>query len=364
MITITSTPALVCLQGQPIVFKVSSNLFDEPFFKVMAVPVSGQSELLPLNADDEAVFDLREYFRPELSVSFVTTPAIHANAARQFEVFFYEYYGNPPTQHDSDSFELVVMLGGIARWKQAEFLATYSGSFANWLSANLFLSWYPAIPKRVLPDQPEVLYFLAPSSATYSPTVVVTFTDGTTASHSPSVSIAAQATEMASLPVGYTALGLAAVNPAKTVASYVVTIGGKSRSYVVDHNAYRDKRYIIFRNSLGGYDVLPCTGEVDSTTETTRNTATAVYNPEAATQRLSRMAYNIETTEVERVNTGWLQANEKHWLNELMISEDVWEMLGGVLSPVLIRNSELDRTERIYEPGSVEIEYERLTYAQ
>ena len=362
MITITQTPDLVCLQGLPIVFKATSNMFDEPFFKIMAEPVAGQRELLKLNSDDEAVFDLREYFKPELSVEFKQTAFVHENCCRQFMIQFSEYYGNPPVPEATTDESINVLLGTVPKWKQHEFRAVYA-NFAAWLSANIFLSWYPSQPKRVLPDQPEVLYFIAPSSATYSPAVVITYSDGTTASHSPSISIAAQTLEVASLPVGYTALGIAAVNPSKQAVSYTVTIGGKTRSYLVDHTPYNDVRYIIFRTSLGGYDVLACTGEADALSERTAKIAERVYD-QLAPERISRYAYNIELKEVETVNTGWLQANEKRWLNDLMISEDVWEMLNGVLSPVMIRNSDLDRTERNYEPGTVEIEYERLNWAQ
>lgn len=362
MITITQNPPTINLQGQPLVFKVSSNVTDEPFFKVKAVPVYPQRELLPLNDSDEAVFDLREYFKPELAVEFKQTAYVHANACKEFTVTFYEYYGNPPQNEDSDTSAINILLGTIPKWKQMEFVAAF-GTFGNWLANYIFLSWYPSQPKRVLPSQPEVLYFLAPSAATYAPTVAIIFTDGTTGSHSPVLSITPAALQVASLPVGYAALGLAAVDPTKTVASYIVTIGGKTRAYQMDYTAYNDVRYLIFRTSLGGYDVLPCTGEVDSVTETTRNIANRVYDAEA-TARISRYAYQIDHNEVEKVNTGWLLPNEKRWLNDLLISEDVWEMLGGVLRPVLIRNSDLDRTERNYEPGSVEIEFERLTWVE
>lgn len=362
MITITQNPAYVCLQGLPIVFKATSNLFDEPFFKIMAEPVTGQYDLLKLNASDEAVFDLREYFKPELSIEFKKIAFLHSNACKSFIVKFWEYYGNPPIKHDSDEHEIYVLLGTVPDWKQLEFRAVYA-DFSAWLAANIFLTWYPSQAKSVLPDQPEVLYFISPFSATYSPVVMITYSDYTTASHTPSISILAMEFEVASLPVGYTALGIAALNPSKKAVSYTVTIGGKTRSYIVDHTPYNDIRYLIFRNSLSGYDVLHCTGEVDSITEMTRKIARRIYDPEAPA-RISRYAYNTEHTEVEKVNTGWLLPGEKRWLNDLLISDDVWEMVAGVLRPVMIRNSDLDRTERIYEPGSVEIEYERLTYAQ
>lgn len=362
MITITSEPPLLNLQGLPLVYKVSSNMFDEPYFKIMAEPVAGQYELLPLNAADEAVFDLREYFKPELSVELKLAAHLHANACKPFEVVFHEYYGNPPAQYDNNVSTIVVLLGTVPRWKQAAFNAAY-GSFTTWFVTNIFLSWYPAIAKKLLPTQPELLYFMAPTNGTFSPTVVITYSDGTTANHSPAISISAQIFQVASLPVGYTELGIAAVTPAKTAVSYTVTIGGKTRSYAVDHTPYRDVRYIIFRNSLGGYDTLACTGEADEATEMQREVAERVYDPEHP-GRLNKLPYNIEHTPVVKVNSGWLLPAERDWLNDLLISEDVYELAAGILSPVLIRNTSIDRTKRTYEPGSVELEYEYLSIAE
>ncbi len=366
MITITQTPEAVNLQGLPIVFKTTSNKFDEPYFKIMAEPVIGnnQYDLLKLNRDDEAVFDLREYFKPELSVEFKTTPHVHANACREFPVRFWEYYGNPPVQvlPDNEQYNINVLLGTVPEWKQLEYRATYA-NFAAWRAANVFLSWYPAQAKRVLPTQPEVLYFLAPTASTFAVNVAILYTDNSVVTYTSAVSIAALQYQVASVPVGYTALAVGAQTPSKKVVQYTVTIAGKTRTYIVDHTPHINVRYIIFRNSLGGYDVLQCTGEADAQTDMKRKIANRVYDPEASA-RISRYAYNIEHTEVEKVNTGWLQPGEKRWLNDLLISEDVWEMLGGVMRPVMIRNSNIDRSERNFEPGSVELEYERLTYVQ
>jgi hypothetical protein len=364
MISITQTPETVNLQGLPIVFKATSNKFDEPYFQVMAEPVANQFDLLKLNRDDEAVFDLREYFKPELSVNFDPLPRLHANACKEFEVNFYDYYGNPPVQVLAGSavHNILVLLGTVPEWKQLEYRATYA-NFAAWRAANVFLTWYPAQPKRVLINQPEVLYFLAPASSEYAVSVAVLYTDNSIVSYTSNVGVYALQNQVASVPVGYTALAVGAQTPSKKVVHYTVTIAGKTRTYIVDHTPHSDVRYIIFRTSLGGYDVLQCTGEVDSETEMKRKIANRVYDPEAS-PRISRYAYNIQHTEVEKVNTGWLLPNEKRWLNDLLISEDVWEMLGGVMRPVMIRNSNIDRSERSYEPGSVELEYERLTYVQ
>lgn len=358
MINIVSEPPLVSLSGLPVIFKVSSDKFDEPYFRIKAVPYPGQEEYLPLHpATDVATFDLREYFAADLAVSLKLSAHLHANAAKSYNVVFHEFYGNPPTEHANDSCTIVVVRGTIPRWRINAF-----ASFAAWQASNLFHTFAPT-SKRVLPTQPELLYFLAPSSGTFSPAVVITFTDGSTASHSPAVSITGQALQMLSLPVGYSALGIAAVNPSKKVASYTVTISGRSRTYVVDHTPYADVRFLLFRNSLGGYDCLPLTGEADEHTELSRDMAEHVYDAEAVVQQFNKRTYNIQHAELVKANSGWLLSAERDWLNDLLISEDIYELYSGTLSPVLMRSTSLDRTKRNYEPGSVEIEYERLSLA-
>jgi hypothetical protein len=119
-------------------------------------------------------------------------------------------------------------------------------------------------------------------------------------------------------------------------------------------------RYLIFRNSLGGYDTLACTGEADESTRATRQIAEAVYDPDHLVRNNKRV-YAIEHNEVVKVNSGWLLPAERDWLNELLISDDVYEQIGNIIRPVMMISAELDRSRRRFNPGSVELEYERLS---
>lgn len=360
MIIIAAQPSLVNLSGLPVIFRVSSNMFDEPYFRIKAVPVAGQAEYLKLNLSDEAIFDLREFFAAELKSELKTGPSVHPDAAKEFEPTFYEYYGVPPTTHASATETIVVVRGSIPRWYLSQFYQNYD-DFNDFIAAEKHLTLWPRTQaKRVLPGQPELIYFLAPSSGTYSPSVLISYADGTTASHSPAISVSAQALQVASLPVGYTALGIAGVSPSKTVSSYTVTIAGVSRTYTVDHTPYREVRYLIFRNSLGGYDTFACTGEADESTRASRQVAEAVYDPDHLV-RANKRVYAIVHNEVVKVNSGWLLPTERDWLNELLISDEVFEQIGNVIRPVMMINTELDRSRRRFNPGSVEIEYERLS---
>ncbi len=360
MATIISQPPALLLQGRPIVFAIGAENDDQPYIRLIAKPVAGQKDILPLRTSDAAAsFELREYFKPELQVALSLTAAVHANACKDFVISFWEYYGNPPAEQDELQVQKTVHIGTVPRWMQAAYDGLYA-NFAARLAVNPFMTWYPAQSKRVLPAQNELLYFVAPSSSTFSVSVSILYPDNTIVTHSPSGSLSLQLHKVGSFNVGYTALGIASVTPGKKPVQYTVTIAGKTRTYIVDHKAYRDVRYIIFRNSLGGYDTLPCTGEADESTDIERTVAQRIYDQENP-GRTNKYVHRTDHNEQAKVNTGFLAANEKRWLNDLMISEEVYEIAGGITTPILILNTTLDRTERSYEPGAVEIEYERLS---
>jgi hypothetical protein len=360
MPTIVVQPPELSLQGRPFVFQVSSDNDDQPYIKLVAEPVTGQKEYLNYGGSGfEVKFDLREYFKPELSVALSLVAAVHANACKQFSIKLSDYYGNPPTEQENTTVNKTVHIGTVPRWMLAAYDAAYA-NFAARLGVSPFMTWYPAQNKRVLPAQNELLYFVAPNGGNYSVSVNILFSDGTLATHTPAGTISLQAYQVGSFNVGYTALGLAAVSPSKTVVRYTVTLAGKTRTYDVDYKAYRDVRYIIFRNSLGGYDTLPCTGEADETTEVERQISESIYDAESSA-RYNKKVYQTEHFEKVKVNSGFLAANEKRWLNDLFISEEVFEIFNGIQTPILITANTLDRTERSYEPGSIEIEYERLS---
>jgi hypothetical protein len=165
--------------------------------------------------------------------------------------------------------------------------------------------------------------------------------------------------KIASFPVGYQELGIGDVNPAKTVVSYEVTIADQTRVFVVDYKPYRQHRFLVFRNSLGGFDTLACTGEADESTEVERKQSNRVYDAENP-YRVQKVEFFNEHSELVKVNTGWLSPAEKNWLNDLLISTEVYEIRGNKQQPVLIKNKSIDRSWRIYEPGSIEIEFERI----
>lgn len=360
MFQFTQEPPEISLQGLPFIFKIESTQ-PAAYLKIMAEPLTGLYELLSRNSSNIATFDLRSYFESLLKTTLYTDFAsLHYDACKSFIIDFHEYYGNPPEIEETITSTKHICIGTVPDWKKTEF-DIINNTFANRLLTNHFLTWWPIdVPKKVLPAQIELMYFVAPAGADYAPSVSITYDDSVVA-HNPGFSITVAKYQMASIPVGYEKLGIGLVDPAKKVVSYTVTVAGQSRTYLLDHAVHRDVRYIIFQNSLGGFDTLACTGEADESTEVERLQADRVYNAENP-YKISKREFFNEHIELVKVNTGWLSQLEKNWLNDLLISKEVYEVRGTAKQAISIKNKSIDRTWRMYEPGSIEIEFERLNF--
>jgi len=363
MFNIESAPPLVSLVGSPFVWRVFSDYADN-LLKIMAEPVDDFFELLPVDQVSKiATFELSEYFFTQLQVSLQLNEAVvHPDACKEFYVKFYQYYGNPPESHDMTGVARWLLAGKIPKWKQLAFYNQFN-SFYDLMLVSSILSFYPHEIKKILPEQPEVVYFIAPAAAQFTLVITITFDDNTSMVHRP-LYLELSKYQVGSFPVGYEQLNLSALSE-KKIMRYVIEIENAygSRIYELDYSAYRDKRFIVFRNSLGGYDTLACTGEADENSEIERIVTENVFDA-AHAGRLNKSVKKAEETEIVKVNTGWLLPDEKNWLNDLVIATEVYELKGNTSCPVMIKNTSMDRTERNYEPGSVELEYERLYIIQ
>jgi hypothetical protein len=380
MFAITSQPEEISLTGLPLNFQVASDR-EADDYRIMALPLPGDPdapvEILPIGESTSVQFNLCEYFQQKrISEYSDLNAAIHLDACKNATIQFEEFYGNPPAGSNTIEWTGLIMGGNIPKWMQYSFNKTYE-SFVAYLSAKKpFLTFYPRYQKKVFPEQPERLYYLNRLDelpASIKLLILVTFDDLTSEYCDPNRSISVNPDQVISFATGYNQLGLgtwmAANHPTKKVKYYSAILQsdsvGISELYIYepDFSDQRNTKYIIFKNSLSGYDCLPCNGEVDETTEVERYTANRIADVNLP-GRLHREEYLRDEFEIVKVNTGYLQSWEKDWLNELYISDEVYEVVDGERRQILIRSKQLDRTLNKFEPSSVEIEYERLFLAK
>jgi hypothetical protein len=145
--------------------------------------------------------------------------------------------------------------------------------FTKYLDANMkFLTWQPD-GGMVDVDMPVVLSFLTnfeskPTSLRLWCTVIRN--DSSTETWKVEEYSAVELYSLLSVSVGYGALGLAGKEGVTGIFKYKIWLGNEAdlrvseeRSFVVDRRYFEYVRYLVMVNSLGGIDVVRCTGVMD-----------------------------------------------------------------------------------------------------
>lgn len=370
MIQLLKHPFPIVLQADPILFELTSTEFDRPFFRIGCEPVPGLHELLPLNQEDTVTFNLSEFFASELRTSYAEDSRILPLQSRLFTIRFYESWGSPPVRHDETSFELRVVAGKIPAWCSWDFRRLFQ-NFWFYLFESPFLSLFPNMEpwpltaKRLLPNQPEPLCFIAPASMSYALHYHYVLEDGSTGQGNSTQTVSPQAGQAACLQAGPAALGLLSVHPLLKVVSYTVKISGSSaeKHYAIDHGAALRATVLVFKNSLGGYDSFAFKGASKEASQVSRISSESLFDP-ANPDKPGKRVTTVRHAETVELNTGLLTAFELHWLNELLISEEVLEYANNRLQPVIITSDAMDRHRKPDFPASAIISYERLSPCQ
>lgn len=219
------------------------------------------------------------------------------------------------------------------------------------------LTWWPD-QKEVAPDQPEFISWLnaGATAKNIGLRVLVNFTDGTSETITPipaDTNHTVKSGELVHVPVGYTALDLAAVDVAKTVLDWTVTLiddtgtpvlMSVSRTYILDSYAQRQTRYLIWLNSLGGLDTLRCTGQRSITRRVSKETYTKYLADDYTALAGQADALLTDDQYEHRLDSGFMSAAERRAAQDVLTSRHVF----------LVQD---DRMERVLvTPGSVVVD--------
>jgi hypothetical protein len=218
-----------------------------------------------------------------------------------------------------------------------------------------FLTWQPLL-KRITTTQRDKLFYLVFNdiSDIFS-FVKIYYTDGTSSNNTQIATFKANQWQVHEFFTDYVSLGIAAKLPqGKTCLKYdfwlediAHNIISQVRTYEIEFREQPFSRTFIFRNSFGAYDVFCATG---------RKKHINKYERMVLERNLSEFTlaeqYQILESESFQVSSGYVSKTVKNWLRELMLSEEVFEILGDYKFPILIQNDEvdnLDDLETIYE---------------
>ena len=375
-ITITDTPG-------------ADDVLRDNFSILMQTLVDGTlvfTDAIPV-ANAIAIADLSELLQPSLTslFQFPESGAViqqHDSICRPYSIRYAEQYGLPLAQRAlTTSATYYAFNGGIPYWKLKE----YSDNSTSWwdrLQYNMMpLSWQPNT-KTIRHTQVEKLYWLC-WKPNYNGTqvrirIACHHFNGSgvmTTTNIYSAYWSAFSYKVYECKVGYAFLNglhnldqyFKAYGSEPAGQYYEITIlnaGGAilsdKRRYYVDFTAYPTERQFLFLNSLGGYDTLRCIGdaETDHAYE-----VTAIQQPMPTTfmpDHRDRKAMSIVQTTRHKANTGWMTLEQVNWLQDLMLSREVYEIIDDKIFPVFITTNTGPKYASEQSPAYfLEFEYER-----
>jgi hypothetical protein len=250
----------------------------------------------------------------------------------------------------------------------SDFADNATSFFVTWLKETAqFLTWQPD-GKWIDTWQPEFLYLL--TNFTPLPTelklcVEFTFDDGTSKNLLAQTLALPKAYQVYCFPVGFRALELATeeITEGKQIRKYAVYVTNQAderisevRTYQVDRRYFRpdEVSYWLYRNSLGGFDTLRCTGNLleNLVTEREAGKRFTPYNY-GRSFGASFPAYLSGDTDI-LANTGYFRQNQREWveyLQELFYSKEIYQLNHRGLMAVELVSKEL--TSKDSKPNTV-----------
>jgi Family of unknown function (DUF5977) len=191
---------------------------------------------------------------------------------------------------------------------------------------------FQANNKKVVPHQPEYLYFLtnfSPLPSQLCLRMIVKFDDGTESDPETVMSISGiTAFTVYCFPVGAMVLGLD-TRP-ETVISYEVWVSDKNylrlseiRNYIIDTKYYRNAKFLIYNNALGGYDTVMFTGQSKETMNVERQVFERQTGFNHAPTYAERIVNRITGERALTVNTGWMSKTNFLACENLLFATDV-----------------------------------------
>jgi hypothetical protein len=261
----------------------------------------GQEMEQPADAEGRTTFEVQELLEPFVTPQLPVIGAVPTRVDGVFRRFYLRYYERTT---DGDSVASTVETNYLVHGG----LNFYEAAAGTWFTdyqptKRPFLTWEPAV-KKVLPDQPEYLYFMVPPDSVgptdFALRLRLHLVDGSSRDHT-ITQRTGLAYEIFCLPAGPGQLELADKEAAagQLATRYELSVLDAAgaplsevRTYVLDRRPCAVRRYFLYANSLGGWNTLVCRGRVaqDLATKTTssENARPAGYDPLRGDSTISR----------------------------------------------------------------------------
>lgn len=335
-LTIIKSPPVIIAVNMPVVFALQTTKTD--YCHIVAGLDSFVESVEPDN-NHKVTFELSDYLKSIPALSFINNlPYVHADACPVQQFIFAERYGAPPANNNQiQSIEYRLLAASVPFWK-LDFMGTISDFLTD--QEGHFLTWYPANKTRkVVTDEMIHLYFLHTNENTRELKLrfSVVFSDETTADYYGS-SISVDANQLVQFDASTQVVLDLADSSGKTIDKYsvsvvfeensVITSISESRSFKLNYLPFENTRQIVFRNSFGTFDQLLLKGSSSIIGTAEKLTAAQQANYDASPIP-DKVVWHAKGRQLLTTETGYLTTEELIWLNELLISKEIYEINGN-----------------------------------
>lgn len=93
-------------------------------------------------------------------------------------------------------------------------------------------------------------------------------------------------------------------------------------------------RYLLFSNSVGGIDTLRCEGRLEATLEAITEKVERPAVLGAGAPAADRQLADLSASRKLKLTTGWLNPAELAWVQELVLTRELWLLVDGQLRPL------------------------------
>lgn len=289
-----------------------------------------------------------------------TTRTTAANILRRYQVDFAEFYGAVPTVQKLYNSGIYYALNGelpTDQWPGYDFI--------DKLSAQKFFLTNRPQKIDTWSDAQQYLYFMNYLTATTNFTmwVRIYYTDNTAATTNYATISALNKYDTVIIPVGFSQLNIASIDPSKTISHYQVwltpvgnsTTAARPMRFELKNKPYFS-RHFIFQNKMGGFDTLLCADQASARQiEKEQRNAFVPYNFTKYDGALkSEVANSYETHKTSSI---FLRKEEAEAALEIISSQHVYLVGATGFIRVDIEGGEIAATNEAADLFSVEFSY-------
>ncbi len=290
--------------------------------------------------------------------------------------FFKHYTGEltgtqvvPPSM--SSSLPNIVVWGGIDKFNAGLKTPNYEGEppaphidfFTALPTTKKFMSWAPLV-KMVEPNQEDYLnFFVSPNIYSVYLKTRAYYDDGTNQVSASNQGYACISGELFEIPSGPANSFVKTINPAKKLIKYdlwledAISLGSpvisEVRTYILHPFRYPNTRLFMFINSLGTFDVMPFYGAAQINNTFDREVVKKYLPVGYAALDGEKAVNNVTRKKKGNYSSGYFTgADSAAWLdymNDFMLSPQVYEVTDGKRRPVIITDGSIESEDQNYK---------------